>query len=456
MNTDTVEKTIFSLQSNYLQWKNSSFNDRSNLLKELANILLNHHHQKALALLMAKEMGKPYHEGIAEIIKCAFVCNYYAENGEKFLADEQVINEVDRHAFVTFQPLGIIFAIMPWNFPLWQVFRFAAPAIMAGNVVLLKHASNVTATALEIERLFNLASNGILLILKSIVFNGSDTNTNTLENIISNPLISAVTFTGSTPVGRIIGQLSGKYLKKSILELGGSDPYIIFADADIAHAAKICVKSRLINCGQSCIAAKRFIVHRSIISKFEELVVEEIKKVVLVDPSSTEELKNNLIPLGPLARKDIRDELHQQVLTSVKMGAKLIMGGKIPTTNNDPYYYYYPPTILTDVKKGMPSFDQELFGPVMAIIYYSDDDEAIQIANDTSFGLGAAIFSKDLQKASRVASKLIESGNVFINDFVKSDPRLPFGGIKESGYGRELSYFGIREFVNIKTISVSI
>ncbi|MHA2496365.1 MAG: NAD-dependent succinate-semialdehyde dehydrogenase, partial [Candidatus Hodarchaeales archaeon] len=383
------------------------------------------------------EMGKPLADARGEVEKCAWVCDYYAENAESFLAPELVETDASK-SFVAYQPLGVVLAVMPWNFPFWQVFRFAAPALMAGNAGVLKHASNVPASALAIEEVFLKA--GFPKNLFRTLLIGSKQ----VAAVIENPLVKAVTLTGSTPAGKAVASKAGEMLKKTVLELGGSDPYIILEDANLEEAVGTCVASRLINAGQSCIAAKRFIVVASLVTAFEELFVQKMNAQRIgdpLDPATT---------VGPQARHDLREELHGQVQKSIAHGARLLLGGSIP---DDPGAYY-PPTVLTDVKKGMPAYDEELFGPVAAIIPVKDEIEAIRVANDTIFGLGAAIFTEDIEKGEQIATLDLEAGSCFVNTNVRSDPRLPFGGINESGYGRELSYFGIREFVNIKTIFV--
>jgi len=431
-----VSKIIDDAQQAWKKWKETPYSFRSKLLLDAAKILRSK--KEELAILMALEMGKPLQGGWAEIEKCADVCEYYAKNAEQFLADEPVNTDASK-SYVSFQPLGIVLAIMPWNFPFWQVFRFLAPALMAGNAALLKHSSNVFGCALEIENIIKEAGFPENLF-RSLLISGNE-----VDQVIENPLVQAITLTGSTEAGKKVAAKAASLLKKSVLELGGSDAYLILADADLELAAETCVNSRLINSGQSCIAAKRFIVIKSIEKRFTELIRQKMSAKVMGDPLD----KNT--DIGPQARPDLRGELHQQVLSSIKQGAKCILGGEIPTTG----YSYYPPTILTEVKKGMPAYEEELFGPVAAIISAKDEEEAIQIANDTLFGLGAAVFTKDLNRGEEIASKRLEAGSCFINALVKSDPRLPFGGIKQSGYGRELGIYGIREFVNIKTVYIA-
>jgi succinate-semialdehyde dehydrogenase/glutarate-semialdehyde dehydrogenase len=419
----------------FLSWRNISFAERAQLMRKAAKVL--REDADKYAKLMAVEMGKPVRDGRAEANKCAWVCDYYAENAQIFLKPERVQTDATR-SFVSYQPLGVVLAVMPWNFPFWQVFRFAAPALMAGNAGVLKHASNVPGCALAIEEVFLKA--GFPKNIFSTLLIGSSL----VNEVIENPLVMAVTLTGSTPAGRAVASKAGEMLKKTVLELGGSDPYVILGDADLETTVNTCVYSRLINAGQSCIAAKRFIVVESIKEEFEQLYLQKMQVVKMGDPME------ETVVVGPQARHDLRDELHRQVEESIKKGAKCLLGGEIPAGKGA----FYPPTILINVKKGMPAYDEELFGPVAAIIPVKDEAEAIAAANDSVFGLGSAIFTRDIEKGTKLAEKELQAGSSFVNTFVRSDPRLPFGGIKESGYGRELSHFGIREFVNIKTIFV--
>ncbi len=436
MSSNELAEIVEQAHRAHLEWRSSSFEERAGLMKSAANIL--RERLEEYAQLMAEEMGKPIKQGRAETEKCAWVCEHYADNAEAYLADEVVDTDATR-SFVTFQPLGVVLAVMPWNFPLWQVFRFAAPALMAGNTAVLKHASNVPGCALAIQGVFLSAG------FPKNVFRTLLVGSKKVDKVIENPLVKAVTLTGSTPAGRSVAAKAGEMLKKTVLELGGSDPYLILSDADVEAAAGVCSSARLINSGQSCIAAKRFIVVAEQRERFEKLFVERMRAAKVGDPMDEE------TEVGPQARTDLRDELHEQVIKSVDRGARCLLGGEIP----DGPGAFYPPTVLTDVRKGMPAFDEELFGPVAAIIAVPDDDAAIAVANDTCFGLGAAVFTRDTAKGERIAARQLDAGCCFVNAFVKSDPRLPFGGIKDSGYGRELSHFGIREFVNIKTVFVA-
>ncbi len=416
----------------FLKWSDTNFAMRSLLMKNAALILRDRkeHYGKILTL----EMGKPITQAIAEVEKCAWVCDYYADNAQLILRDEIVQTDASE-SFVQFDPLGIILAVMPWNFPFWQVFRFAAPALMAGNVGILKHASNVPMSALAIEEIFMRAgfpqhTFQTLLIGSSLV-----------KDVIDHPKVKAATLTGSEPAGKHVAQACGAKLKKTVLELGGSDPFIVLEDADIDEAVKTAVTARLINNGQSCIAAKRFIVVEKIYNEFEKKFVQLMKKVIVGNPMNTE------TELGPIAREDLLLELDEQVRLSVAKGAVILCGGKRLEQKG----FYYEPTILANLSKGMPAYDDEIFGPVASLIKAKDEYGAIAIANDSQFGLGASLWTSNISKAKELARK-IESGSVFVNGMVKSDPRLPFGGVKNSGYGRELSHYGIKEFVNIKTV----
>ncbi len=435
MSPDDVREVVAAAHKAHLAWRRAPFSERAELIGAAARLLRDRSDE--YARLMAIEMGKPVRDGRAEVEKCAWVCDYYAENAESFLAEEPVETGASE-SFVTHQPLGVVLAVMPWNFPFWQVIRFAAPALMAGNAGVLKHASNVPGSALAIEAVFRDAGFPENLFRTLLIGSAQ------VEAVIANGRVQAVTLTGSGPAGRAVGAAAGRALKKSVLELGGSDPYVVLGDAELDHTVETCVTSRLINAGQSCIAAKRFVVIEQLREQFEARFVELMEKKIMGDPL------DEATEVGPLARRDLRDELHQQVATSIEKGARCRLGGEIPAGDGA----FYPPTVLAGVRKGMPAYDEELFGPVAAIIEVDSEAEAVEVANDSPFGLGAAIFTSDAQKGRQIAAEQLQAGCCFVNDLVRSDPRLPFGGVKESGYGRELSAYGIKEFVNTKTVFV--
>jgi succinate-semialdehyde dehydrogenase / glutarate-semialdehyde dehydrogenase len=415
-------------------WRKAPFAERARPMRKAAAVL--RERKAEFARLMALEMGKPLKQGISEAEKCALGCDYYAEHAEAHLAPEMVKTEASK-SYVAFEPIGVVLAVMPWNFPFWQVFRFAAPALMAGNTGVLKHASNVPGCALAIEDVFLQAG------FPKGVFRTLLVGSRQVKAVIEHPLVSAVTLTGSTPAGKAVAAQAGAVLKKTVLELGGSDPYIILEDADLDDAVNTCATSRLINSGQSCVNAKRFIVVEPLVAAFTEKLVAAMKTRKMGDPLAEG------TDIGPQARPDLRDELHTQVMNSVAKGAKLRLGGEIPPGKGS----FYPPTVLADVRPGMPAYDEELFGPVASVLAARDEADAVRIANDSIFGLGAAVFTRDAARGERLAREL-EAGCTFVNTLVASDPRLPFGGIKESGYGRELGTYGIKEFVNIKTVFV--
>lgn len=435
MTPDEVESRIYRAHQTFVDWKTRTFSERAELMKKAAVVLRDK--VGDFARLMALEMGKPVRDGRLEIEKCAWVCDYYAEQAEAILSPEIIATDAAK-SYVTFQPLGVVLAVMPWNYPFWQVFRFAVPALMAGNAGVLKHSANVPGCALAIEDVFRQAGFPEN-IFQTLMISGER-----VEKVIENPLVKAVTLTGSKPAGQAVAAAAGRLLKKSVLELGGSDPYIVLEDADLEAAAAACAASRLLNSGQSCIAAKRFVVVEAVRQSFETMLVDQMRAQKMGDPMVES------VEIGPQARFDLRDDLHRQVRQSVEKGARCLLGGKLP----DGPGAFYPPTVLTDVHKGMPAYDEETFGPVAAVIGVKDEKEAIRVANDTVFGLGAAVFTRDIARGERIAATALEVGSCFVNAFVKSDPRLPFGGIKESGYGRELSHYGIKEFVNIKTVYV--
>lgn len=415
-------------------WRELGFAARAKPLLRAAAILRRDKEQHSV--LMAREMGKPIDQARAEIEKCAACCEYFATHAETFLAVENIKTEATR-SYVLFQPLGVLLAVMPWNFPFWQVFRAAAPSLMAGNAVILKHAANVCGCAEAIASIFRETALPEGLFSVALVSSGR------VASMIANPAIAAITLTGSTEAGKSVASMAGSHLKKTVLELGGSDPYVILEDARLESAAEVCATSRLINSGQSCIAAKRFIIVRCVRDQFEEMFVEKIRSRKVGNPIDV------ATQIGPLARADLRETLHRQVQRSIREGAKLVTGGQVPPGAGA----YYPPTVLAGVRPGITAFDEETFGPVAALVEAADEEEAIALANATTFGLGAAVFTADLRRGEKVAARL-DAGCCFVNDFVRSDSRLPFGGIKESGYGRELGLLGIREFVNAKTVVV--
>ena len=432
LTTEQVNQKLELAINTFSSYRQTSFQERSKWMKRAAQIL--DEEKEEFGRLMTKEMGKPLSAAIAEASKCAWVCEYYAEHAEEFLADEIVDTNATR-SYIHYQPLGPILAVMPWNFPFWQVFRFAAPALMAGNTGLLKHASNVPQCALAIESILQRA--GFPEGAFQTLLVGSDA----VEYILADPRVKAATLTGSEPAGSSVASLAGKYIKKTVLELGGSDPFIVMPSANLEEAIDTAVKARTINNGQSCIAAKRFIISEKIADKFIPHFVKALQALEVGDPmeKSTD--------IGPLATSEILADLDQQVRKTVEMGGKLLTGGKQIEADG----YYYPPTAISHIPKDSPAFREELFGPVASIFEIQDIDEAINLANSTNFGLGSSAWTNDPSEQARFINE-IEAGGVFINGMVASDPRLPFGGVKHSGYGRELSEFGIREFVNIKTI----
>ncbi|HTK79384.1 MAG TPA: NAD-dependent succinate-semialdehyde dehydrogenase [Rhizomicrobium sp.] len=436
MTRPQVGAAIDSAHAAFLAWRETDFAERADRMRKAAILL--RERAREYGKLMALEMGKPIRDGIAEAQKCATGCDFYAEHAGRFLAD-QIVETAPRKSFVVFRPLGVVLAVMPWNFPFWQVIRFAAPALMAGNAGVLKHSANVPGCALALEQLFREA--GFPENLFRTLLIGSKM----VGDVIAHPHVRAVSLTGSTPAGRDVASKAGAVLKKTVLELGGSDAYLVLSDADIEFTAAACAKGRLVNSGQSCIAAKRFIVLEQLKSEFEKVLVSEMSKAKVGDP-----LDESTI-VGSMARRDLRDELHEQVTKSIAKGARLLCGGKVPEGPGA----FYPPTVLSDVHPGQPAYDEEMFGPVAAVISAKDVDDAVRIANDSEFGLGGGVFTRDLALGERLAADRIEAGSVFVNAAVASDPKLPFGGVKDSGYGRELSSFGIREFVNIKTVVVA-
>ena len=416
-------------------WRRQPVAQRADRLRAAARVL--RERQADYARTMALEMGKPLAQGAAEVEKCAWACDYYAEQGEALLAPQPRATEAVR-SYIRFDAIGPVLAIMPWNFPFWQVFRFAAPALLAGNAGVLKHATNVSRSALEIEDVFRRAGFPEGLFRAVLLENAR------VAAVIADPRIRAVTLTGSDRAGTQVAEQAGRHLKKTVLELGGSDPFIVLADADIDAAARTAAEARLINSGQSCIAAKRFIVVAAVADRFLEPFAAAMRARRVGDPLDA------ATQIGPQARLDLRANLHRQVQASIERGARVILGGDLPEGRGA----YYPPTVLVAVEPGMPAFDEETFGPVAAVIRAKDESDAIAIANASAYGLGASLWTRDRERGERLAGAL-EVGSVFVNALVKSDPRLPFGGVKRSGYGRELSEYGLREFVNVKTVWVA-
>jgi acyl-CoA reductase-like NAD-dependent aldehyde dehydrogenase len=430
--TIQINEILAEARNAFVRWRETTFAERGAVLHRVAAHL--REQKAALAAIATQEMGKPIIEAEAEVEKCAWNCDFYADNAEKFLTDEHVATNASE-SYVSFQPLGVILALMPWNFPYWQVFRFAAPALMAGNTAVLKHASNVSRCALRIERIFHESGlpHGAF---RTVLVPGAETG-----SLIADRRVAAVTLTGSEEAGVAVASASGRALKKNVLELGGSDAFIVLEDADLDAAAQMAVRARYQNTGQSCIAAKRFIVVEAIADTFEQKFAEAAEKLHVGDPFDRQ------TQIGPMAREDLRDALEKQVEASVKMGAHVLLGGQ-PLEGKG---YFYAPTILTNVTPDMPVFREETFGPVAAVIRARDANHAVELANDSEFGLGGNLWTSNIERGRALARRL-ESGGVFINGMTASDPRLPFGGIKHSGYGRELAEFGIREFVNIQTV----
>ncbi|HKL49178.1 MAG TPA: NAD-dependent succinate-semialdehyde dehydrogenase [Desulfuromonadales bacterium] len=431
---EKTKATIEAVHEAWESWSRTSFAERSDLMRKAAEVL--RQEQDEFARIMAEEMGKPIVAGRGESEKCALVCEYYADNAEKFLADEQINTDAAK-SYAAFRPLGTVLAVMPWNFPFWQVFRFAAPALMAGNAGVLKHSSNVPRCALAIEDVFRKAG------FPSDVFRTLMIGSRQVDAVIENPRIRAVTLTGSDIAGRKVASKAGEMLKKAVMELGGSDPFIILDDADLDEAAAVAAKARCINSGQSCIAAKRFIVDDAVYDDFLERFRKNMADLVIGNPL------DEGTQIGPQARPDLMEELHGQVKASVEKGARVVLGGE-PLEGKG---CFYPPTILTDVTPQVPAYYEELFGPVASVIRVKGDAEALEVANATEFGLGGSVWTADSDRGERLAAQIV-AGAVFVNGMVKSDPRLPFGGVKVSGFGRELSHYGIKEFVNIQTVWV--
>ena len=419
----------------FLGWRRTSFAERSKIVREAGAIL--RRRQDEFARLMTEEMGKTVDDGRAEVEKCAFQCDWFADHAEDYLAP-QPVDVGGPEAFVTFNPLGVVLAVMPWNFPFWQVFRFAAPALMAGNGALLKHASNVPGCALAIEKVLHDAG-APKDLFRTLLLPSSD-----VKALIEDEHVAAVTLTGSVAAGKAVATAAGGVLKKCVLELGGSDAYVVLDDVDVAAAAKIAATARMVNGGQSCIAGKRFIVVRSILEPFERALVDAMRGYGMGDPT------REGTKLGPMQSVKARDDIHRQVAESVAKGARLLLGGEIP----DRAGAWYPATVLADVRPGQPAHDEEVFGPVAAIIAADDEADAIRIANASEYGLGSGVLTADLDRGRLIAARDLEAGLAFVNENVRSDPRMPFGGVKHSGYGRECAAYGIREFTNIKSVHV--
>jgi succinate-semialdehyde dehydrogenase / glutarate-semialdehyde dehydrogenase len=430
-----VEGIVVAAQAAQHDWRDHSIQDRTKRLDALGKLL--RERSGEYGALMTSEMGKPITQAIGEVEKCAWVCDYYAEHAESQLGPVPAATDATSSYWVH-RPLGVVLGIMPWNFPFWQAVRFAAPALTAGNGILLKHAPSVPGCARALETLFTDAG------YPSGLFSALFIDTEAAGGLIEDPRVAAISLTGSVRAGRAVAARAGANIKKCVLELGGSDPSLVLADADLDLAASMCAAGRFLNVGQSCIAAKRFVVVEEVRDRFEEKFRNAMMSWTMGDPTSPS------TTLGPMAQRELRDALHAQVVRSVDLGATLVTGGVVP----DRPGAWYPPTLLTDVGPGMPAYAEELFGPVASIITVADETEAIRVANDTSFGLGASIYTSDLERGEYIASHLLEAGNCFVNSMVKSDPRLPFGGTKESGYGRELSPLGILEFTNTKTVWV--
>jgi succinate-semialdehyde dehydrogenase/glutarate-semialdehyde dehydrogenase len=433
---DQAREAATAAHRAFRAWRRTAFAERSAIMRKAAAIL--REREREYARLMTEEMGKTFDEGLAEVEKCAFHCDWFADHTERYLAEQPVDLGEDAEVFVTFNPLGIVLAIMPWNFPFWQVIRAAAPALMAGNGMLLKHASNVPGCALAIGQLLHDAG------VPKELFRTLLLPTRDVEALIKDEHVAAVTLTGSVAAGRAVASEAGSVLKKCVLELGGSDAYVVLEDVDIAAAAKLAATARMVNGGQSCIAGKRFVVVRPILEEFERALVEAMREFEMGDPAQEG------TTLGPMQSVKARDQIHDQVKRSIARGARLLLGGTVP----DRPGAWYPATVLSDVRPGQPAYDEEVFGPVAAIIAADDEADAIRIANSSEFGLGSGVLTADLARGRRIAAEELDAGMSFVNENVRSDPRTPFGGVKHSGYGRECGAYGIREFTNIKTVHV--
>ncbi|WP_026934711.1 NAD-dependent succinate-semialdehyde dehydrogenase [Christiangramia echinicola] len=437
MSNAEMEQAIKDCHQAFLKWKAKPAEERAEVIKNIGKKLAEH--KQELSKLMTSEMGKLLSQGEQEVDLCSGICDYTAENGPESLQDEERELPEGGKGYITYSPLGVIYGIQPWNFPSYQVVRYSIANLMAGNGVLLKHAENVTGSALMLEKIYQEA--GLPENLFKVLLISHDQS----NDVIENDLIRGVTLTGSPKAGKVIGEKAGAALKKSVLELGSNDAYIVLEDADIDLAVKTCVQGRIYNNGETCVAAKRFIVVDEVYEDFKKAFVEQMSNIKAGDPTSDDS------DIGPMARKDLREELHEQVEESVKKGAKILCGGKIPEGDG----YFYPATVLDELKPGMPAYDDELFGPVASLIRAKDADDAMRIANDSRFGLGGGIFSKDEEKAKDLAKYHFDTGMVFINSFGLAKPNMPFGGVKDSGYGREHGTFGLHEFVNVKAVMLA-
>ncbi|MGP5528524.1 NAD-dependent succinate-semialdehyde dehydrogenase [Psychrobacter celer] len=436
MTNDEVNKIVDASHNAFLEWRTVSHEERGRIIQSIGDKLMEY--KEELSRLMTEERGKLYGQSQQEVDLCKAICDYTAENGVAALADDERDIESMKKGIVTYQPIGVIYGMQPWNFPAYQVFRYAIANLMAGNSVLLKHAANVTGSGLLIEKIFHESE------LPNDLFRTILIDHDQSEKLIENDKVRGVTLTGSDAAGRIVGQQAAKAIKKSVLELGSNDAFIVLEDADIETAVETCTQARLVNNGETCVAAKRFIVVDSVYDEFRKRIVEKFEGTKSGDPM------DDSSDIGPLARKDLQEKLHEQVEDSVKKGATIAVGGQLPEGKGS----FYPATILENVEKGQPAYDDELFGPVASLIRAKDQDDAMRIANDSRYGLGGAIFSKDEEKAIRLASEQFDTGMVYINGYGLANPALPFGGVKNSGYGREHGGFGIKEFVNIKAVHV--
>ncbi|MGP9544592.1 NAD-dependent succinate-semialdehyde dehydrogenase [Psychrobacter sp. AOP7-B1-25] len=436
MSNDEVNKIVDASHNAFLEWRIVSHEERGRVIKSIGDKLMEY--KEELSKLMTEERGKLYSQSMEEIDLCKAICDYTAENGVASLADDVRDIESMKKGLVTYQPIGIIYGMQPWNFPAYQVFRYTIANLMAGNSVLLKHASNVTGSGLLIEKILHESE------LPNDLFRTIIIDHDQSEELIGNDKVRGVTLTGSDSAGALVGQQAAKAIKKAVLELGSNDAFIVLEDADIDIAVETCTQARLINNGETCVAAKRFIVVDSVYDEFRKRIVEKFEGTKAGDPM------DDSSDIGPLARADLQEQLHEQVEQSVAKGATIAVGGKVPEGKGS----FYPATILENVEKGQPAYDDELFGPVASLIRAKDEDDAMRIANDSRYGLGGAIFSKDEEKAVRLAREQFDTGMVYINGYGLANPALPFGGVKNSGYGREHGGFGVKEFVNIKAVHV--